>query len=257
MRGLVRQITLIVVLTGIANHARADDYSNACRDPDYQYGHSYILPLEYEAGFHHFAYTNPNAPKQGTIRVPQMGTFDNFNVIVEKGRLAAGYQIDAGVVYDRLMEPSIDEPVAQYGRLAEGVATADDLAWVAFKLRDTPRWHDGVPVTAADVVFTFEAMREHGSVANKTVMAEIAAVFAFGEREVCFVRNKERELNPALPFAIGNYSILPRHYWETRDISKTTVEAPLQAARTGSSATISVVISSTNASRITGDATSR
>ena len=227
MRGLVGQLTMCVVVTGIVVHASADDHAEACRNPTYRHGHSYILPLEYGEDFRHFGYTNPDAPKQGTIRVPQMGTFDNFNVIVEKGRLAAGYQIDAGVVYDRLMEPSIDEPASQYGRLAEGVATADDLAWVAFKLRDTPRWHDGAPITAADVVFTFEAMRAHGSVANKTVMTEIAAVFAFGEREVCFVRNQERELNPALPFAIGNYSILPKHYWESRDISKTTVEAPL------------------------------
>ena len=232
-RGVVRQtvaaflLSLLAAVTGHSAELADETGRNACRNPDYRHGISYILPLKYTDGFTHFDYVNPDAPKQGTIRVPQMGTFDNYNVIVEKGRLAAGYQVDAGIVYDRLMEPSTDESMSYYGRLAEGIATGPDLAWVAFKLRATPRWHDGVPLTTDDVVFTFDMMREHGSVAIKTVLAEIADVFAFGEREVCFVRNTERELNPALPFAISNYSILPKHYWEARDISKTTVETPL------------------------------
>ena len=58
-------------------------------------------------------------------------------------------------------------------------------------------------------------------------MADLERVFAFGEREVCFVRNTEMEVNPALPFAIGGQAILPKHYWEERDITKTTVEPPL------------------------------
>ena len=198
-----------------------------CTDPDYTHGISYMLPLKYDSGFTHFEFTNPNAPKAGQMRVPQMGTFDNYNGILEKGRLAAGYDKTAGLVYDRLLEPAIDEPVSHYGRLAEGVDVGPDLAWVAFKLRDDAYWHDGVPITTEDVVFTFEAFKEHGSVELKTAFADLERVFAFGEREVCFVRKQDVEVNPVLPFAIGTYSIYPKHYWETRDISKTTIEPPL------------------------------
>ena len=198
-----------------------------CTDLEYTHGISYVLPLEYDANFTHFGYTNPDAPKTGVLRLPQMGTFDSYNVILEKGRLAAGYSLGAGLVYDRLLEGALDEPVSAYGRLAEGVAKAPDLSWVAFKLRDNATWHDGVPITVNDVVFTFDMFREHGSVALRTVLGDIDRWFVFGEREICFVRKPNAEVNPILLFAIGSYSILPKHYWESRDISATTVEPPL------------------------------
>ena len=198
-----------------------------CTDVEYSHGISYLLPLKYDAGFTHYAYTNPRAPKAGVLRLPQMGTYDNYNVILEKGRLAAGFSLGAGLVYDRLLEGANDEPVSAYGRLAEGVAKADDMSWIAFKLRDNAFWHDGEPITVDDVVYTFDMFKEHGSVALRTVLADIDRWFTFGEREICFVRRTDRDLNPILPFAIGGYSIMPKHYWESRDISETTVEPPL------------------------------
>ena len=198
-----------------------------CTDFEYSHGISYMLPLKYGADFTHFEWTSPDAPKGGAMRLPQMGTFDNFNVMLEKGRNAAGYDMGGGLVYDRLLEPSIDEPVSYYGRLAEGVARAPDLAWIAFKLRDNAKWHDGQPITVEDVLFSFAMFKEHGSVALRTVLAEVEDVFAFGEREVCFVRKADVERNPILPFAIGGYSIMPKHYWERHDISKTTIVPPL------------------------------
>ena len=198
-----------------------------CSNPDYQHGISYLLPLKYGADFTHFEWTNPDAPKTGTMRLPSLGTFDNYNNILEKGRMAAGFDVGGGLVYDKLLEGAADEPVSAYGRLAEGVAKGPDLDWVAFKLRDNAYWHDGEPITVDDVLFTFEMFLEHGSVAIRTALSDLERVFAFGEREVCFVRNMEREINPALPFAIGGYSILPKHYWATRDITKTTVEPPM------------------------------
>lgn len=221
MRGIGAALLLLPAL------ACAAEDKPPCTNFEYSHGISYLLPLKYGADFKHFDYVNPDAPKTGTMRLPEMGTFDNYNVILEKGRNAAGYDMGAGLVYDRLLESAIDESVSHYGRLAEGVAKGPDSAWIAFKLRDNAKWHDGQPVTVDDVLFSFEMFQEHGSVALRTVLAELADVFAFGEREVCFVRKKDVELNPILPFAIGGYSIMPKHYWETRDISKTTVEAPL------------------------------
>ena len=198
-----------------------------CTDLDYKHGISYLLPLKYDADFTHFEWANPDAPKAGMMRLPSLGTYDNYNNILEKGRMAAGYDVSGGLVYDKLLEGAADEPVSAYGRLAEGVAKGPNLDWIAFKLRDNAYWHDGRPITVEDVLFTFEMFLEHGSVVIRTALSDLDRVFAFGEREVCFVRNTDMEVNPALPFAIGGYSILPKHYWETRDISKTTVEPPL------------------------------
>ena len=203
-----------------------------CSNPEYQHGISYVEPLKYPPGFQHFAYANPTAPKGGHMRLAQMGTYDSYNNILEIGRLAAGYGVMGSLVYDRLLEDTIDEPASAYVRLADGVAVEADYRWVAFRLREGARWHDGNPITVDDVLFTFSAIREHGSVALRTALADLAEVFAVGESEVCFATRPSADPNPALPFIYGRISILPRHYWEgegqggTLDISKTTVTPP-------------------------------
>ena len=201
-----------------------------CTDPDYRHGISYVEPLRYGAEFRHFDYANPDAPKGGRIRLPQMGTFDNFNAIVEAGRMAAGYGAMGSLVYDTMLEDTIDEPASAYVRLADGVAVEQDYRWVAFRLHDGARWHDGRPITTEDVVFTFEAIREHGSVALRTALADLDRIETFGTRELCFVTRPEAEPNPILPFQYGRIAILPKHYWQDpaagRDITKTTTVAP-------------------------------
>ena len=209
----------------LAGSAFAAD--SPCGQPHYQHGISYVLPLRYDADFQHFAYANPNAPKGGTMRLPQMGTFDNFNAIVEVGRIAAGYGAMGSLVYDRLLEDSIDEPASAYVRLADGVAVEQDYRWTAFRLREGGRWHDGQPITREDVIYTFDAIREHGSVALRTALADLQRIVPFGERELCFVTREDAEPNPITPFIYGRIAILPAHYWRTRDISKTTTEPPL------------------------------
>ena len=200
--------------------------SAPCVEPDYRHGISYVLPLRYGADFRHFAYVNPEAPKGGSIRLSQMGTFDNYNAIVEIGRLAAGYGAMGSLVYDRLLEDSIDEPASAYVRLADGVAVEEDYRWTAFRLRDGARWHDGRPITREDVLFTFDVIQEHGSVALRTALADLDRVVPMGERELCFVTRPDAEPNPILPFIYGRIAILPQHYWTTRDIAKTTADAP-------------------------------
>jgi|TARA_B100000315_G_scaffold260303_1_gene320691 microcin C transport system substrate-binding protein len=223
-KGKLGVVALSVTL-GYATAVLAEEAP--CTNPIYAHGISHLLPLKYDQDFTHFEYTNPDAPKAGMMRLSEMGTFDNYNSIIEKGRLATGYSITGGLVYDRLLEPAIDEPVSYYGRLAEGVMVGPDVAWVAFKLRDNITWHDGKPLTVDDVVYTFETFAEHGSVALKTALDDIDHVFSFGDRELCFVRKQGIEINRTLPFTIGIFNILPKHYWESRDISKTTVKPPL------------------------------
>ena len=218
-------ISLGLFAATVGTFAVADE--PPCQNPEYKHGISYLLPLKYGQDFTHFEWANPNAPKTGTMKLPSLGTYDNYNNILEKGRLAAGYDRSGGLVYDKLLEPAADEPLSQYGRLAAGVAKGPNLDWIAFKLRGNAVWHDGVPITVDDVVYSFEMFLEHGSVALRSSLADLERVFAFGERELCFVIKKGVEVNPALPFAIGGNAILPKHYWEVRDITRTTVDPPL------------------------------
>ena len=218
---------MLAILGAAVCVAGAQAAETACTNPDYRHGISHLLPLKYGPEFSHFEFTNPDAPKAGEIRVPIMGTFDNYNGVIEKGRLASGYEITGGIVYDRFLEPSIDEPVSYYGRLADGVAIHPEMDWIAFRLRKDAYWHDGEPITIDDVLYTYNTFLEHGSVAIKTAFAAVERVFAFGDNEICFVRRKAVEVNPTLPFTIGIFNILPKHYWEDRDITKTTIEPPL------------------------------
>ena len=215
------------ILAALAFASGSVASESPCGEPQYQHGISYVLPLRYDAHFKHFAYANPNAPKGGTMRLPQMGTFDNFNAIVEVGRIAAGYGAMGSLVYDRLLEDSIDEPASAYLRLADGVAVEPDYRWTAFRLRQGARWHDGQPITREDVIHTFDVIREHGSVALRTALADLQRIVPFGERELCFVTRENAEPNPIMPFIYGRIAILPKHYWRNRDISKTTTEPPL------------------------------
>ena len=219
-----QKYTILVALAFAGSSVASE---SPCGQPQYQHGISYVLPLRYDADFKHFAYANPNAPKGGTMRLPQMGTFDNFNAIVEVGRIAAGYGAMGSLVYDRLLEDSIDEPASAYLRLADGVAVEQDYRWTAFRLRRDARWHDGQPITREDVIHTFDVIRQHGSVALRTALADLQRIVPFGERELCFVTRKNAEPNPIMPFIYGRIAILPKHYWKNRDISKTTTEPPL------------------------------
>ena len=223
----MNRATVVSVCAALmAIHAFGAAIQPPCANPEYRHGISYVLPLRYAADFQHFRYANPEAPKGGGIRVPQMGTFDNYNAIVEIGRLAAGYGAMGSLVYDRLLEDSIDEPASAYVRLADGVAVEQDYRWTAFRLREDARWHDGHPITVDDVLFTFDAIREHGSVALRTALAELAEIVPIGARELCFVTRAGTEPNPILPFIYGRIAILPKHYWQGRDIAKTTTEPP-------------------------------
>ena len=110
---------------------------------------------KYPEGFPHFDYVNPDAPKGGVARFGTQGGFDSFNPVLDaSGNPAAGM----GYLYDTLMAPSLDELniSAQYGLIAEAVSHPADFSSVTFRLRPEARWHDGEPVTAEDVVWSYE-----------------------------------------------------------------------------------------------------
>src|SRR5262249_24104362 len=110
----------------------------------WRHGISLFGDLKYPAGFKHFDYVNPSAPKGGTVRLAAYGTFDNFNLVIAglKGTSAAG----VGLVYDTLMVEAQDEVSTAYGQLAEAVAYPEDFSSAVYRLRPQARWHDGKSV---------------------------------------------------------------------------------------------------------------
>lgn len=177
--------------------------------------------LNYPADFKHFDYVNPNAPKGGEVRLGAQGTFDSFNLFIIKGNPAAGL----GLTYSNLMAHAADEAFTLYGSLAENIHMPEDRSWVAFTLRKEARWHDGVPISVEDVIWTFNTLREKGRPLYKFYYANVTEAIKTGERTVRF--NFKPGENRELPLIIGEFTILPKHYWESRDFSKTTLEPPL------------------------------
>jgi microcin C transport system substrate-binding protein len=176
---------------------------------------------KYPAEFTHFDYTNPDAPKGGTIRQWALGTFDSFNPFIIKGTAAD----DLAMIYDSLMRKAEDEPFTQYGLLAESVELPDDRSWITFHIRPQARFSDGQPVTSADVIHTFKLLREQGNPFYRAYYADILNIEALDPKTVKF-SFKPGE-NRELPLIVGEVSILPQHYWRDRDFSKPGLEVPI------------------------------
>ena len=201
----------------------------ASAEERWHHGLSLYEKLKYPAQFAHFDYVNPQAPKTGTVRQGAFGTFDNLNVAVAgfKGDLAAGIDL----IYETLLTPSLDEVSAEYGLIAEGVACPPDFSSVSFRLRSAAKWHDGVPITPEDVVFSFSAFKKNNpqlSIYYRRVRdAEVT-----GDGEVTFTFDGPG--NRELPLIVGQLTIIPKHWWMAadksgaqRNVADTTLEPPL------------------------------
>ena len=175
----------------------------------------------YDAGFQHFDYVNPVAPKGGTIRLAAQGTFDSFHEFIPKGNAADGL----GLLYDQLFVNSADEPFTAYGLIAQCIEIPEDRSWVVFTLRPDARWHDGRPITADDVIWTFETLITKGPPSFRFYYASVAGAEKLDEHRVRFTFKEKG--NRELPLIIGQMSVLPRHYWRNRDFSRTTLTPPL------------------------------
>jgi microcin C transport system substrate-binding protein len=210
----------------LAGQARAE---TAIGEPVWRHGLSMFGNLKYPADFKHYDYVNPDAPSGGMIRQSAPGTFDNFNVVIDglKGSLAGGVNL----IYESLMVEPNDEVASIYCAIAESVAHPDDRSYVKFRLRKDARWHDGTPITADDVVYSFDVFKQHSAM-QRAYYRHVAKAEKTGDNEVTFTFDAPG--NRELPSIIGQLTILPRHWWEgtdpqgrKRDITATTLEVPL------------------------------
>ncbi|NMX93638.1 MULTISPECIES: extracellular solute-binding protein [unclassified Pseudomonas] len=181
----------------------------------------YDEPPKYPANFKHVDYVNPDAPKGGTFRESAMGSFDSLNPFISKGVPAD----NIGLVFDTLAQQGLDEPITEYGLIAGKIEKAPDNSWVRFYLRPEARFHDGHPVHAEDVVFTFETLIKQGSPIYRTYYADVAEVVAEDPLRVLF--KFKHTSNRELPLILGQLPVLPKHWWAGRDFAKSSLEIPL------------------------------
>jgi len=176
---------------------------------------------KYAEDFKHFAYANPDAPKGGDLKMGAIGTFDTFNQFIIRGVPAAGISL----LYDTLTVQSLDEPFTQYGLLASKIEMPADRSWVAYHLNSKARFHDGKPVTAADVAFSFNLLMEKGDPLYGKYWADVEKVEVLDDLSVKFYLGARP--NPELALILGQLTVLPKHYWEGRDFTKPDITIPI------------------------------
>ncbi len=180
---------------------------------------------KYAAGFTQFDYVNTKAPKGGLVRLGGFGGFDTFNKFTLKGEAADGLEM----VYDTLMMPAEDEPSTLYPLLAESITVPAARTWVAFTLNPAAKFSDGKPVTADDVVWTFNTLTTKGAPFYQAYYADVTKVEAEkdknGHERVVFLFKDGT--NRELPLILGGLPVLPRHAFEGKDFTATTLDKPI------------------------------
>jgi len=215
-RAIAFALALAVIVIGGGNAAAAEDAVAKA------HGIAMYGDLKYGPDFTHFDYADPNAIKGGEVRLHAIGTFDSLNPFILKGVPAA---MIGSLVFETLTENALDEPFSEYGLIAESIETPADRSWVTFNLRPEARWHDGTPITADDVAFSFNILRKKGHPFYRAYYKSVARVEKLGPRRVRFVF--AGGVNRELPLIMGQLPVLPKAYFENRDFAKTTLEPPL------------------------------
>jgi microcin C transport system substrate-binding protein len=215
MRPVRTALTAALVASLLAAPAPAEDGITK------SHGLSLFGDLKYGADFTHFDYVNPDAPKGGTVRYAAIGTFDTLNPFTLKGIAAAG----VGIIFDTLMARSEDEPSSEYGQIADSADVPADRTWVQYNLRREARFHDGTAITPDDVVWTFDTLKSQGHPRFRLYYADVLKAEKVGDRGIKFTFRSGD--NRELPTIVGEMPVLSKKYWEGRDFTKTTLDAPL------------------------------
>lgn len=172
-------------------------------------------------GFTHFPYANPDAPQGGVLREALAGSFDSLNPFIVRGQAPDAVRT---YVYESLMARNRAEPFSLYGLIAHTIDVAPDRSRVTFNLDPRARFSDGRPVTAADIVFSLETLRDHGRPNLRTYYAKVARIETPDAHTVTFyLQEGDREL----VLILGLMPVLPRHAFEGRDFEATTLSPPI------------------------------
>ena len=192
---------------------------------------SLIEETKYGEDFRHYDYVNPQAPKGGTYNSIAIGTFDSLNPFIVRGTPAAGLGGFGGMLYDTLMQQATDEAGTSHALIAEAFTYPDDYSSATYRINAKARWHDGKPITAEDVVWSFQVLKENSPLYGR-YYANVTEAVAVSDREVEF--RFDQKGNRELPHIMGDLTVLPKHWWQgetaqgtKRDIASPTLEVPL------------------------------
>jgi microcin C transport system substrate-binding protein len=179
---------------------------------------------KYPAGFKHFDYVNPDAPKGGELFLanPDRRTsFDKFNPFSLKGVAAAGV---SNLMFETLAAGSSDEVATMYGLLAEDMELAPDRMSMTFRLNPKARFNNGDPVTAADVKYSFDSLVSKGAPQFKVIFAEVKRCMVIDERTVRF---DFKSLNHELPLIVGGVPVFSRKWGANTSFDNIQLEPPI------------------------------
>jgi microcin C transport system substrate-binding protein len=188
------------------------------------HGLSAFGELKYPPDFKHFEWVNPDAPKGGrlsTIGTVARTSFDSFNNYILKGDAAQGLPY----LFDSLMVRAHDEPDAVYGLVARSAQVASDRSWVIFRLRPEAKFADGSALTAEDVVFTLNVLKEKGHPIYRVQLKDVGKVEALDPHTVrySFTGTQTRDL----PLVVAGLPVFSKAYYTTHEFDQTSLEPPL------------------------------
>lgn len=175
---------------------------------------------KYTAQSPHLDYANPNAPKGGTLKMSAIGTYDTLNPFTIKGVPAEGLEL----FNDRLMRRVWDEPFTMYPLIAQSIDLAPDRSWIRFHLNPKARFHDGSPITAQDVLFSFETLRDFGRPNMRRIYKLAKTATVENDHAIYFAFDKGFDKETAMIFAM--MPVLSKSWWKDRTFDATLSEIP-------------------------------
>ncbi len=177
------------------------------------------LPPEFAA----FDYVNPDAPKGGALTIAEYGSFDSLNPFIVRGQTPRGLR---EWVFDSLMRRNHNEPFSLYGLIAKSVEVPNDRSWVRFTIDPRAKFSDGHPITVEDVIFSLETLRDKGRPNHRSYYSKVMNIEQPAPDQVVFhfdTALQDREM----PLILGLMPILPKHWYEPREFSATSLDIPV------------------------------
>ena len=198
-------------------------------EPQASYAFAVRGTPKYGPGFSHFDFVRPDAPKGGDIVLSEPATFDSLNPFILRGVpsdvVAGALAVEPGSTIDTLMVPSQDEAATVYPLIAKSITVPDDRSWAEFEIDPRARFHDGSPITAEDVAWTFDTLITLGNPSYRLRFGDVEKAQVRGPRTVRFLFKPGE--NFQLPFMVAQLPVLSKAYYSKVKFDETTMEPPL------------------------------